>query len=52
MHVMNTQGTLKHPVTVNKLLGKKQHNSIKMTVEERDNAITDLLNKFDMAGGE
>ena len=52
MHVMNTQGTLKHPVSVDKLLGKKQQASTRMTLEERDNAITDLLSKFDMAGGD
>jgi hypothetical protein len=45
---MNAFGTLKHPVTVDKLLGRKpSHAPRKMTPEERDKAIEELKKKFE-----
>jgi len=46
MQIMNTQGTLKRPVTLDKLLGKKKA-AKKKTTENRDKAFNDLLKKFE-----
>jgi len=45
MHIMNTQGTLKRPVTLDKLLGKKKA-AKKQTIENREKAFNDLMKKF------
>lgn len=44
MQIMNTQGTLKRPVTLDKLLGKKK--AAIQVIEDRDKALNDLLKKF------
>lgn len=46
MQIMNTQGTLKRPVTLDKLLGKKKA-AKKQTTENREKAFNDLLKKFE-----
>jgi hypothetical protein len=45
MQIMNTQGTLKRPVTLDKMLGKKKRVK-KQTTENRDRMLTELLKKF------
>lgn len=47
MHIMNTQGTLKRPVTIEKLLGKNKKNDKRQIVEDRGKAFTKLLKKFE-----
>jgi hypothetical protein len=48
MHIMNTQGrTLKRPVTVEKLLGRDKKKNRKLTTEQREKTINDLLKKFE-----
>lgn len=49
MNIMNTQGTLKRPVTLDKLLGKKKAVNKQTTVEDRDRAFSELLNKFEVS---
>jgi len=46
MHIMNTQGTLKRPVTMEKLLGK-QSEVREISTEERDKKFAELLEKFE-----
>jgi hypothetical protein len=51
-NLMNAMGTLKRPVTVDRLLGKRPIQTTRpMTPEEREKALEELKKKFESQGG-